>query len=324
MIKVDPFIAEKRRRYGRPAARAIHLTHVGVEAGALGLVGFVSGIGARVAAPALPGAVWGVWWAVGGLLLVAGYVTVPLAGRAARRATKEALGVAPVGVIQAESAESYATFCRANNLRPEPFDTRGQESGPVHSEPGETDRVVNAWLAAQTDPAGHPRRRVGPVAVVLVVTMAALPIAAGIADLAGARDIQRSESPVKGWPQVTGHVSNVKVYCYKSCSYTPTVAFTTTTGQTYSFTGPTDNGGQVMLGDQVSVSYNPADPGAHPHDLSADSMTYLWPKVFAFGLFGLDIGAVLIWGFVHMARSFIAEAEKENTVRATHMAGSSR
>jgi hypothetical protein len=294
-----------------------------MEAGAIGLVGFISGVGARVAAPVLPGVVWGVWWGIGGLLLVAGYVTVPLAGRAAQRAAKNALGVPPIGVIQTESAERYAAFCRRNNLRPEPFDSQGLTSGPVRCDPAETDRLVNAWLAAQADPAGHPRRRIGPVAVALVVMMAALPIAAGIADLAGARDIQRSESPVRGWPQVTGHVTNVKVSCYKGCAYTPTVAFTSTAGQTYTFSGPTDNGGQVLVGDQVSVAYNPADPAAHPHDLSADSMTYLWPKVFAFGLFGLDIAAFLIWAFIHVAKSFIAEAEKQNPARTRRLAGSS-
>ena len=107
--------------------------------------------------------------------------------------------------------------------------------------------------------------------------------------------------PIAGGKTANGTV--ITVVQGQSCSrysctanWTPTVRFTAANGSTYTFIGPT--GGQINVGDTVTVSYSPNNPDM-AHDISGSGTNGLlmlgigvFAAVLGVGLFVLGLEAV--------------------------------
>ena len=109
--------------------------------------------------------------------------------------------------------------------------------------------------------------------MIVSFTSAAIFIAVGIFVIINSWSLADSVSPIAGGRTTTGTVvdyltgSNCGKY---GCTawWRPTIQFTTSSGETVSFTGPEDQNPE-QDGESVSVSYDPSNP-VDAHDISAD------------------------------------------------------
>jgi hypothetical protein len=129
----------------------------------------------------------------------------------------------------------------------------------------------------------HRRPASRPVALVLQLVFAAVGVFFVVSGYNGWAAVQ----PIAGGKTVSGTV--VSVVNGESCgrygcspNWTPTIRFNTSSGESHTFVGPTYSG-QISAGQDVQVSYDPADPTT-AHDVSAsdgDGLLHIGFGVFA-------------------------------------------